>query len=115
MAVFDRSLVVFGGLCGALGVGLSALAAHAGGDNLHTAASFLLMHAPALLALSLIASNRLRRIGAFVLIVGLVLFCGDLVARHFTGGRLIPYAAPGGGLLLIAGWLAVAISGLVRR
>jgi uncharacterized membrane protein YgdD (TMEM256/DUF423 family) len=49
-----------------------------------------------------------------VLLVGLVLFCGDLLARDFLGGRLVPFAAPVGGSLLILGWLVVAASALIR-
>ena len=107
MAHPDRIFLLTGGLAGALGVALSAVAAHSGGGNIATAASFLLMHAPALLVLSLLATNR---IGGLVLVVGLVLFCGDLLSRQFLDGRLFPYAAPAGGLFLIAGWLVVAIS-----
>jgi hypothetical protein len=38
----DRILIFFAGLAGAGGVALSAVAAHAGGQNLQTAATFLL-------------------------------------------------------------------------
>ena len=76
-----------------------------------TAASFLLMHAPALLVLSLFA-GRPARIGGAVLVAGLVLFSGDLLSREFLDSRLFPYAAPAGGLLLIGGWLLVATSAL---
>jgi uncharacterized membrane protein YgdD (TMEM256/DUF423 family) len=106
----DRILVFLGGLAGAAGVALSAAAAHTGGGNMATAASFLLMHAPALLALSLLAASRLSRYGAFLIALGLILFCGDLLARQFLGDRLFPYAAPSGGMMMIGGWLVVAIS-----
>ena len=66
------------------------------------------------LAIGLVGGNRLLRIGGFVLLVGLVLFCGDLLARDFLGGRLVPFAAPVGGSLLILGWLVVAASALIR-
>ncbi|TIT62257.1 MAG: DUF423 domain-containing protein, partial [Mesorhizobium sp.] len=49
-----------------------------------------------------------------VLLVGLVLFAGDLLARDFLGSRLFPTSAPIGGTLLIVGWLAIAISALAR-
>ena len=98
-------------MAGALGVALSAAAAHAGGGNIAVAASFLLMHAPALLVLSLRTESRVARAGALALVVGLVLFCGDLLSRQFLGGRLFPYAAPAGGLLLIGGWLIAAAAG----
>ena len=113
----DRILVALAGLSGAAGVGLSAAAAHAGGGNLATAAAMLLAHAPALLAIGLFmrtAGNRLLGAGALVLALGLLLFCGDLLARHYLGGRLFPMAAPAGGMALIAGWLLVAASALMR-
>lgn len=110
-----RILVLAGGLCGAAGVALSAAAAHLGGAFVGTAASFLLMHAPVFLAVGLAGANRILRIGSLVLLVGLVLFCGDLLARDFVGSRLFPMSAPIGGSLLIAGWLAIAASALVRQ
>jgi uncharacterized membrane protein YgdD (TMEM256/DUF423 family) len=111
----DRVLVGFGGLFGALGVALSAAAAHRGGVNLGTAASMLLAHAPALLAIGLLGANRVARIGAGILLVGVVLFAGDLLAREFLGDRLFPYAAPAGGMLMIGGWAVVALSAFAGR
>jgi len=110
----SRTLVVLAGLCGAAGVTLSALAAHRGGAFTGTAANFLLFHAAALLAIGLAAANRGLRLGALVLVLGLVFFCGDLISRDLLDDRLFPYAAPIGGTALIAGWLIVAISGLFR-
>lgn len=109
----DRILVLAGGLSGAAGVALSAAAAHLGGAFVGTAASFLIMHAPVFLAIGLLGANRILRTGSFVLLVGLVLFCGDLLARDFIGSRLFPMSAPIGGTLLIGGWLAIAASALV--
>ncbi|MDF3155791.1 DUF423 domain-containing protein [Mesorhizobium sp. XAP10] len=110
----SRILVLTGGFCGAAGVALSAAAAHLGGAFVGTAASFLLMHAPVFLAAGLLGANRILRIGSLILLVGLLLFCGDLLARDFIGSRLFPLSAPIGGTLLIAGWLAIAASALVR-
>ncbi|MER9347658.1 DUF423 domain-containing protein [Mesorhizobium sp. M7A.F.Ca.US.011.01.1.1] len=109
-----RILVLAGGLCGAAGVALSAAAAHLGGAFVGTAASFLLMHAPVFLVAGLLGANRTLRIGSLILLVGLLLFCGDLLARDFIGSRLFPLSAPTGGTLLIAGWLTIAASALVR-
>jgi uncharacterized membrane protein YgdD (TMEM256/DUF423 family) len=108
--VTDRSLVLAGGLCGVAGVALSAVAAHAGSGNIETSASFLLMHAPAFLAIGLLGEGRILRTGGFVLLIGLLVFAGDLVMRHYAGARLFPMAAPIGGGLLILGWLIVALS-----
>jgi uncharacterized membrane protein YgdD (TMEM256/DUF423 family) len=114
----DRFLLVAAGLLGAAGVALSAAAAHSGGGNVQTAASFLMMHAPVFLAIGLCADRFAGRTGlragGFVLLAGILLFCGDLLARHYIGARLFPMAAPAGGILMIGGWLTVASSALVR-
>jgi uncharacterized membrane protein YgdD (TMEM256/DUF423 family) len=110
-----RALVVAGGLCGAAGVALSAVAAHRGGPFTATAASFLLMHAPVFLAAGLLGGNRVLRAGCLILLAGLVVFSGDLLVREFLGYRLFPFAAPTGGTLLMAGWLAIAASALTRQ
>jgi len=52
-------------------------------------------------------------IAATVLLVGTLLFCGDLSLRAFGGQRLFPFAAPIGGSLMIAGWLIAAATGIV--
>ena len=106
-----RMLTAAGGLSGAAGVALSAAAAHAGGDNAGTAASFLLMHAGAFLAVGLTRSSQSMRIAASVVLAGLALFAGDLLMRDFAGMRLFPMAAPLGGSLMILGWLGLAVTG----
>ena len=108
-----RVLVGAGGLCGALGVALSAMAAHRGGAFTGTAASFLLMHAPVFLAVGLLGGNRMLRAGGLILLVGLAVFSSDLLARDLLGSRLFPFAAPTGGTLLMIGWLAIAASALM--
>ncbi|TPJ28192.1 DUF423 domain-containing protein [Mesorhizobium sp. B2-8-3] len=110
----SRVLVLAAGLVGAAGVALSAAAAHRGGAFTGTAANFLLMHAPVFLAIGLAGGNRCLRIASLVLLAGLLLFCGDLLARDFLGSRLFPMSAPIGGTLLIAGWVAIAVSALWR-
>lgn len=111
-------LILLGGLAGALGVALSAVAAHyPGATNLATAAEFLLLHGPAFLALAALArTEALPRwslvAGALALIAGLGLFSGDLALRVFSGERLFHWAAPAGGSLLILGWLWLSLAGL---
>jgi uncharacterized membrane protein YgdD (TMEM256/DUF423 family) len=105
-----RFFVFAAGLAGAAGVALSAVAAHGGGHDTGIAASFLVMHAPALLAIGLSGQNRILAIGGAILLFGLVLFCGDLAMHDFAGHRLFPMAAPIGGSATILGWLIVAAS-----
>jgi uncharacterized membrane protein YgdD (TMEM256/DUF423 family) len=110
----SRPLLLAAGLLGASGVALSAAAAHKDIANVATAASFLLMHAPAFLALSILGGNRVRNAGSWALLLGLMIFGGDLLARAYLGTRLFPMAAPSGGVLMIGGWLAIAASALAR-
>lgn len=110
----QRFLVLAAGLAGACGVALLAAASHAGGGNLQTAASFMLFHAPALLAIGLIGSQRILTIAGLVMLAGVILFCGDLVLRDLAGERLFPMAAPTGGTLTILGWLTIAASALAQ-
>jgi uncharacterized membrane protein YgdD (TMEM256/DUF423 family) len=74
-----------------------------------------LAHAPALLALAL-GNTRLRTawLAGFLMIVGTLLFAGDLVTLRFTGSGLFPYAAPTGGWAMMLGWLAVAAGAVFR-
>lgn len=106
---------LLGGLAGAAGVALSALAAHVGGANTATAATMLLAHAPALLAVGLTNAGRPTLWAAAFLALGVALFCGDLLMRELTGDPLLPMAAPAGGILMIVGWLGLAIAAIWRR
>ncbi|MBX4969927.1 DUF423 domain-containing protein [Rhizobium binae] len=110
-ARLEPVLYLFAGLFGAAGVALAALAAHGGGQaNLPASASAMcLAHAPALLALAL-GTTRLKTawLAGFLMIVGTLLFAGDLVTLQFTAASLFPYAAPIGGWAMMLGWLAVA-------
>ena len=100
------------GFSGAAGVALSALGSHAGGGNSTIAGTMLLLHAPAFLALSMLTGRRLLPVAGLVLVLGLVVFAGDLVMRERMGAPLFPMAAPIGGGGLILGWLLVAASGI---
>ncbi|MEE7458438.1 hypothetical protein MPAR168_09000 [Methylorubrum populi] len=119
MSGLDRILAALAALAGGLGVAASAAAAHtSGGETLKTAAQFLLFHAPAILALTGLAAagltrGVLTRLAAAALLIGLVLFSGDLALRALTGTPLFPMAAPSGGVVLMAGWLLAAIAVLI--
>lgn len=116
--ILGRILLFVGGLFGAAGVALSAVEAHVGGSNIGTAATFLLAHAPALVAIGLLggkSGDGLTRLGGLLLLVGVLLFAGDLLAREFLGDRLFPMAAPAGGTTTILGWIVAAIGAIWRR
>jgi len=111
-----RVLVVLAGIMGADGVILAAASAHqADASRLGAASSMLLFHACAVLAAVALAERALihSRIGlaaatGFVIAAGL--FAGDLTLRQYAGHGLFPFAAPSGGTLLIASWLALAVA-----
>ncbi|WP_246329311.1 DUF423 domain-containing protein [Chthonobacter rhizosphaerae] len=114
----DRVIRVAAGLGGAAGVAASAAGSHAyAGTSLDTAGKMLLIHAAALIALSVpaVGSNRIRHIASLVMLIGVALFSGDLTARAVLGGALFPLAAPLGGLLMMAGWLIAALACLGGR
>lgn len=114
-----RLAMVLGGLAGGLGVVLAAAAAHGDASGfLRPASDMLLFHAPAILALGVMAQVRripLLPVAMALLVAGLALFCGDLVSRALLDARLFPTAAPAGGTLLIAGWAGVVLSAAVVR
>lgn len=100
------------GLMGAAGVALLAAGAHgAEGARLTTAGTFLLFHAAAVIALRALdpAPEGLALAATAGLVAGPVLFAGDLVMRATLGHGLFPMAAPTGGFLTIAAWLATAV------
>lgn len=114
----QRFLILAAGLLGAAGVALLAVSAHVGGENLRTAASFMLFHAPALLAIGLAGYGRVMPVAGpvagLVLFAGVVLFASDLTLRDLVGERLFAMAAPTGGTLTMIGWLGVAAAALRR-
>jgi uncharacterized membrane protein YgdD (TMEM256/DUF423 family) len=115
MKAWSAFIAVFGGLAGAAGIGLSAYATHAAaGPNLTLAAQFLLFHAGVLVLVGTLAAQRtFPLVAATLLGGGVALFSGDLSLRALQGHALWPMAAPTGGLLMIAGWLALGIAGAV--
>ena len=117
MAFWSAALLSLSGLLGAAGVALSAYAAHVdGAANLTTAATFLLIHAAAVAGLCAGATRRLGLLqAATLLVIGVVLFSGDLTLRATTGNSPWRMAAPTGGLMLIAGWLWLAAAAFAGR
>lgn len=117
-----RVLAFLAGSMGAAGVALAAAAAHVGDGaaSLGPASTFLLFHACAVLGAAAltergILQRRLGLLGAFSLVLGTVLFSGDLTMRHFLSRALFSMAAPTGGTLLIVAWLILALAAIWPR
>jgi uncharacterized membrane protein YgdD (TMEM256/DUF423 family) len=111
-----RILIVLAAIMGADGVILAAASAHGtDASRLASGSSMLLFHASAVLGVVALAERGLihAKIGiaaAFGFVVATALFAGDLTLRHYAGNSLFPMAAPTGGTLLIASWLALAVA-----
>lgn len=102
-----RRLAATGAWLAGIAVALAAYAAHAVESaqqvRLQSAALFAFAHGLALAAFATRAASRWMRIALFVLLAGVLLFSGSLVAEALLGLR--PRLAPFGGTLLVAGWL----------
>ncbi|MGB8400985.1 DUF423 domain-containing protein [Bradyrhizobium sp.] len=111
-----RILIVLAAIMGADGVILAAASAHqTDASRLASASSMLLFHATAVLAIVALAGRgaidvRIGIAAAFGFVVASALFAGDLTLRQYAGHSLFPMAAPAGGTLLVASWLAVAVA-----
>jgi uncharacterized membrane protein YgdD (TMEM256/DUF423 family) len=112
--------IALAGLMGAAGIALAAASAHAApGAGLDSAATMLLFHAAALVGgAALMQQGVLWRPLAFIVlaawIVGAGLFSGDIAMRAFAGHRLFPFAAPSGGMIMIAAWLALTVAAMAQ-
>jgi uncharacterized membrane protein YgdD (TMEM256/DUF423 family) len=110
MIVLARLLSLLTGLLGAGGIATAAMAAHGGyGETLKTASEFALLHAALAVALLCAPQSRLSLASAGIVLVGTILFCGDLALRALAARGLFPMAAPLGGLALMGGWLMTGI------
>jgi len=109
-------ILVLAGLMGAGGVVLAAAAAHmAPGAGLDSAAYLLLFHAAAVLGgVALMQQGAVWRPAIYAAlggwILGAALFAGDIALRAFAGHRLFAFAAPSGGIILIAAWLVLIVA-----
>jgi uncharacterized membrane protein YgdD (TMEM256/DUF423 family) len=111
-----RILAILAAIMGADGVILAAAAAHQpDAARLASASSMLLFHALAVLTAVALAERGVLHFGiamaaAWGFVIAAALFAGDLTLRQYAGHSLFAFAAPTGGTLLIASWLALAVS-----
>ena len=112
-------MIRLAGALGFLGVALGAFGAHGLREHLapgmlevyKTGVLYHLLHAVALLAVALGAERLARpRMVAGLWTAGVVVFSGSLYALAITGARQLGAVAPVGGLLLMAGWVTVALN-----
>lgn len=100
-----------GAVLAAVAVGLAAWASHAAAPDarmrLFLAAAFAFGHGAALALLAADMPRRLGRGALVALLAGTLLFAGSLAGAALAG--LPTRLAPAGGMLLMAGWLLLAI------
>jgi uncharacterized membrane protein YgdD (TMEM256/DUF423 family) len=111
-------ILVWAGLAGAAGVGLSAVATHkVDSPALGTAATILTLHAAAAVGIFAIAVRSVRpklwSAAALLMLLAASLFSGEIAFHTFTDNASFQFLAPIGGSGLIASWLLLSIAGLV--
>ena len=108
-------ILALAGLAGAGGVALAAVAAHkVDSPALAAAATMLMIHVAAVAGLLALARSRAWLEAAGLMLGAAALFSGDIAVHTLAGQHIFPMAAPTGGSLLIASWLAVAILALLE-
>lgn len=116
-----RTLLVLASVLGASGVltgafGAHALKAHVTAARLETwgtAAHYQQVHAVALLALAAWSASQGRVVApraAWCLLVGILVFSGSLYTLVLSGKAAFGAITPIGGVLLIIGWLLLAVT-----
>ncbi|HSG66059.1 MAG TPA: DUF423 domain-containing protein [Gammaproteobacteria bacterium] len=84
-----------------------------------TAVDYQFYHGLGLLAVALLTERypqrRAFRVAGFLLVVGIVLFCGALYATSFGASAAVGLAAPVGGTMLMLAWLTLAIGACLAR
>ena len=132
MKATQNPWVVVGAVLGGLGVALGAFGAHgleahlakAGGDPARllaiwdTASEYQMMHALALLAVGLLAGRGGGRsvwLAGMAMTLGTLVFSGCLYALVLSGEKWLGRVVPVGGLLLIVGWVFLAVGATAMR
>ena len=111
-----RWLAAAGALCAGASVAAAAYASHGlegeAQSRMATAAAFAFGHGVVLVALARQAPARLARAALATMLLGLLLFSGSLAGAALAGWPT--RAAPWGGMLMMLGWLLLAIDSLRR-
>ncbi|MBX3184121.1 MAG: DUF423 domain-containing protein [Polyangiaceae bacterium] len=126
----ERLLILLAGVFGCLGVGLGAFGAHgltkalAGLEDAttrlgwwETAARYHLIHALGIAFAAWLTSRGAGmspRVAGVCFAAGIVVFSGSLYTMTLTGARWLGAVTPFGGLLLMAGWVAVCVAAFAR-
>lgn len=115
-----KKIAVYGAILSGLAVALGAFGAHALKEGLtperletyKTAVSYLEWHALALLGVGFLLAytrERMFRLAAITLLLGLLFFSGSLFVLVATDIAWLGAITPIGGVLFIASWMLVAV------
>ncbi len=128
MSLFwSRSFLILAGFFGATGVAASAFAAHGLSTLVEprlvgifaTAAQLQMIHAVALLGLSMLTTFKFFRtwsvVAGLCFIAGMLVFSGSLYLRVLNDMPSMGAITPIGGFAFILGWSALVISGWRAR
>ena len=126
--------LVMDGFFGASAVGIGAYHAHGLAATLEQAAldpaeierrlelvetayRYQILHAIVILCVGVFLrgcpSSVLAKLAGLAFVIGIVLFSGSLYGLALTGNEAFSRVAPIGGIMLIAGWVLVALTGLL--
>jgi uncharacterized membrane protein YgdD (TMEM256/DUF423 family) len=116
----DRLLYVYAAVAGFVAVALGAFAAHALKSTLppdmlavfETGVRYQMYHAFAICAAAWAFARWQHKIFAAagsLFVVGIIVFSGSLYVLAFTGAKWLGAITPFGGLLLLTGWLCLAV------
>ena len=104
---------------GAVGAHLLPNLDDASRRSFDTAVEFEFFHALGLIGVVLVAervgANAWLRVAAWLLVAGVVVFCGSIAAVTLGAPRGVLALAPYGGVALMVAWLAFAIGVWMRR
>jgi len=116
-----RGFLMLAAFFGFTGVALGAFAAHGLKNRLsaeylaifHTGVTYQLVHALALLAVALLATQIPGRLATWAgasFAIGILLFSGSLYLLALTGFSKLGIVTPFGGLAFLAGWLCLGLA-----
>ena len=116
MTTGARLFLAAGGIAALLAVALGAFGAHALKTRVppemlavwHTGVEYHLFHALGLLAVGIVAmqlpESPLLKYSGWLMLAGIVLFCGSLYALALSGERWLGAVTPVGGIAFLAAW-----------
>ena len=115
----QKVLIILAGFFGFVGVALGAFGAHRLSDILSpemlevykTGVLYHLIHSVAVLAIAFSGKEKFSK-GAYVMIVGIVLFSGSLYIYAQSAVKFFAMITPVGGICFLIGWLLIVVEGI---